>query len=103
MTASNSSGDREPIDQSTNTIQTEFDWTDVEPSTAIIELIAEATDCDPIDLEPLYESVDPDALDRLVRGNGVDPHDQRLSVSFSFDGHAVAVRSSGVVELYEGD
>lgn len=79
--------------------RTEFDWTDIAPSTAVIELIAEESGRDPIELDPFYESVDPGALDRLIRGNGTDPHDRQMTVSFSFNGYEVAVGSSGVVEL----
>lgn len=99
MTTSNLNGDREPTDQSTKTRRTEFNWTDVAPSIAVIEVIAEASGRDPTALEPLYESVDPDALDRLIRGNGVGPNERMLAVSFSFAGYTVAVRSNGFVEL----
>ena len=79
--------------------RTEFDWTDVAPSTAVTELIAEESGQDPTELDPLYESIDPDALDRLIRGNGVNPHEHRLTVSFSFRGYAVVIQSGGLVEL----
>ena len=38
----------------------EFDWTEIAPSTAVIELLAEESGQDPTELEPLYESVDPE-------------------------------------------
>ena len=81
-------------------MRSEFDWTDVAPSTAVIEVTADASGRDATVLEPLFESVDPDALDRLVRGNGVGPNERMRMVSFSFAGHTVAVRSNGIVELY---
>lgn len=36
-------------------------------SIAVIEAVAEAEGVDPIDLRPLYDSIDPDALDSLFR------------------------------------
>jgi len=89
-----------PMDTSERVMRADFDWTDVTPSSAVIEVIAEATDQDPTALEPLYASVDPDALDRLVQRNGVGSNERMLSVSFSFAGYTVAVRSNGIVELY---
>ena len=83
-------------------MRSEFDWTDVAPSTAVIEVIAEASGRDPTALEPLYASVDPDALDRLIQGNGVGPNERMLAVSFSFAGYTVGVNSNGIIEL-DGD
>lgn len=46
--------------------------------------------------EPLYDSIDPDALDRLF-----EPHDRGLRdggrVTFSFAGHRVTVQGDGSV------
>ena len=73
MSSSEQSDDDAPVNTPECVMRSEFDWTDVAPSTAVIEVIAEAAGRDPIALEPLYASVDPEALDRLVRGNGVSP------------------------------
>lgn len=81
--------------------QTTFDRTTVTPSTAVIERIADASNCDPLELEPLHESIDPDALDRLIRGNGTEPHDHIRSVSFLYGKYEVTVRSSGSIELVQ--
>lgn len=37
-----------------------------QPSTAVIEQIAETKGVEPVELTPLYRAVDPDALDALV-------------------------------------
>ena len=88
-----------PVETPECVTRSEFDWTDVAPSTAVIELIAEESGQDPTELDPLYGSVDPEALDRLVSSNGTNPHDHILAVSFSFDGYAVVIQSGGLVEL----
>ena len=80
-------------------MRSEFDWTDVAPSTAVIEAIAKESGRDPTELEPLYESIDPEALDQLIRSNGANPHDHTLTVSFSFCGYAVVIQSGGLVKL----
>jgi hypothetical protein len=48
-------------------------------------------------IKPLYDSVDPDALDALVRGNGWGTNNGDVTVTFTLDGHEVRVRSDGVV------
>lgn len=60
-------------------------------STRVIEAVAEATDGDPLDMEPLYDVVDPEALDCLF-ATAVTGH-----VSFQYDGHDVTVHSDGRV------
>lgn len=59
----------------------------------IVESIADSDDSDPLELPPVYESVDPDALDAFVRGT-----DHGL-VEFHYAGHAVTVDSAGGVEV----
>ncbi|WP_276275556.1 HalOD1 output domain-containing protein [Haloarcula regularis] len=44
-----------------------FDWSVVDPSTAVAELLADAAGCEPAEVGPLYDTVDSDALDSLVR------------------------------------
>lgn len=78
-------------------IRAEFDWSDVLPSTAVVETVAIATDREPMALGPLYDAIDPDALDTLVRSGGTDPTDGIASVTFALDGHEVTVRRDGTV------
>lgn len=43
-----------------------FDWTDAESVTAaIIDAVAAASNSSPTELEPLFDTVDPDALDQI--------------------------------------
>ena len=76
-----------------------FNWTEIAPGTAVIELITEESGQAPTELDPLYETIDPEALDRLVSGNGTNPHDHTVSVSFSYNEYAVIIQSGGLVEL----
>jgi len=66
-------------------------------STRVLRAVAEATGRDPATLPPLYEVVDPDALDALFdsSGNG-GPGDDR-EFRFSYAGREVSVRSDEVV------
>lgn len=52
-------------------------------SRAVIVAIAEIEGVDPIDLPPLYWTIDTDKLDKLVRD------DQSVEVRFEYQGHDV--------------
>jgi hypothetical protein len=63
------------------------------PSEAVLYKIAEQEDVQPEDLNPpLFEVVDPDALDELFR-------EDTGSVSFEYHGYLVTVDHSGKVSL----
>lgn len=67
-------------------------------SIAVVHAIAAHRDVDPTDLPPLYEWVDPDALDALfqpTRAGG--PRRGRLE--FAYDGQTVTVDSTGEVTI----
>ncbi|MBO4247640.1 hypothetical protein IL252_07400 [Halomicrobium sp. IBSBa] len=64
------------------------------PSTAIVEAVSTSADTPAVELPPLYEVVDPDALDALFADGqtfGV--------VTFEYAGYDVTVRADGHVEV----
>ncbi|MFC7197386.1 HalOD1 output domain-containing protein [Halosimplex aquaticum] len=68
-------------------------------SVAVVERLAAANGCDTDALPPLFRSVDPDALERLVAGGSGDGG---LSlVSFSHAGYEVTVTGDGDVTVSE--
>lgn len=72
-----------------------YDWTTTRPSIAVVETVAAADDCDPTALEPLFNTLDSEALDTLIRsGNRGAAADIR--VSFALDEYEVVVRTDGV-------
>lgn len=64
---------------------------DVLPSVRVVEAVAAATDADPVAMDPLYDVIDPDALDQIVASE-IEGH-----VSFEFCGQNVAVHGDGTV------
>lgn len=67
---------------------------------AVIVTLADVLDTEPGELDPLYSSVDPDALDAFVRvrnGTNADSH-----VAFTHEGHTIRVHSDGVVAISPG-
>lgn len=76
-------------------VRARYDWESTPPSTAIVETIAEATGDNPTSLEPLYESVDPDALNALLTSVPSPTAGRDLRISLSVDGHAITVFGDG--------
>ena len=70
-------------------------WRASHPSEAIVLEIAERTDVNPLDLPPLYESFDPEALDRLIQGQN------SCRVTFTYAGYEVTVARTGHIALHE--
>lgn len=66
---------------------------DVQPSVLVVEAVAETTGTDPLELPPLYDAIDPDALDVLVADGG------QSHVEFAYDGHEIAVHEDGAVAV----
>lgn len=73
--------------------------TSVAPSEAVVGRVANREGVDPLALDPLYGTLDTDALDALVRsvdGTGAD-----CRVEFSYHGYDVTVTGEGVVHIEE--
>lgn len=75
-----------------NVTRGQFDWTETRPSAAVIEHISAITGRERTAFAPLYEAVDPEALDSLI-----DSSDRSgpVSISFEYAGHSITVRSDG--------
>lgn len=71
-----------------------YDWTATSPSAGVVETVATATGRDPLALPQLYDAVEADALDSLVRAS-----DSGLSVTFGFAGCEVTAEADGTVAV----
>ncbi|MFC7019634.1 MULTISPECIES: HalOD1 output domain-containing protein [Haloarcula] len=66
----------------------------------VCKKVAEETGVDICELPPLYETIDPDALNALLRHSNVtDTHSER-SVEFSYCDYRVTAHSTGQVGLH---
>lgn len=86
--------------QDSATVRTQFDQENTPASMAVIATLADVMDADPVELDLLHSTVDPDALDALVRvhtGTDGDIH-----VTFTYEDHAITVFSYGVVTITSG-
>jgi hypothetical protein len=63
----------------------------------LVYAIADAVGVDPLSIEPVYDSVDPDALEALIRSGAND-----LAISFDHDGVPVEVYGDGTVRIVTG-
>lgn len=65
---------------------------------AVVRAVAVVTDQEPLDVGPLYEAVDPDALESVVESlHGAERTE--WSVEFSFERCHVTVTGDGSIEL----
>jgi len=99
----NRSDHSETQSATTHTIRADYDWTAIPPSTAVIETVAVALDREPTATQPLYEAVDPDALNTLIRSTDSDPTGEEVTVSFRFAGQSVTVHGGGSVVVRSGE
>ena len=69
----------------------------VSASERVVAVIAEKSGTDPLELPPLYESVDPDALDALFTPDSREP--VLGEVTFTHAGHEITVAYDGEVVI----
>lgn len=88
------------FEPNTNTYRASHDWqSDDRITETIVRAIAIVTNTPPTDFEPLYESIDPDALNQLfTRPNGDSPQNTS-QVSFSYNDCTVQVDATGTIEI----
>lgn len=85
--------------QSGLTLSTTAEWkrgTEKTPVYAVVSAVAEASGLDMLELPPLYEAINPDALNELFTSRSEPAVGE---VSFEYAGYDVVVRGTGVVEV----
>lgn len=73
------------------------DSSDEAVSQQVVKAVADAKGVDPLDLPPLYDSIDPDALDALF--SNADASTSMPELQFRVAGCEVLVRGDGVVTI----
>ncbi|WP_435346341.1 HalOD1 output domain-containing protein [Haloarchaeobius sp. HRN-SO-5] len=68
----------------------------VELSSEVVEAVAQAKGVDPLSLDPIIDSVDPDALNRLF-----DSQNRGLQLTFEYEGYTVTVEGDRQIDLTE--
>jgi hypothetical protein len=76
------------------------EWNVGQPiSTTVVYALAAALGVDPLDLDPLYRFIDPDALDALFRPPSLFQGRNAVSVAFEVNGYAVTVDDTGRITV----
>lgn len=70
-------------------------------SESIVGAVANAKAVSPLDLPPLYSSIDPDALDAFVASLNDTRGEHEGAVTFTYDSYEVTVTGNGDVSLAE--
>lgn len=65
----------------------------------IVRVMAVAHDTDPTALPPVYEAIDPDALEAVLTSLAANAPAESGTVEFAYDDHTVTVESSGAIHL----
>lgn len=79
--------------------ETSFDPTSEPASTAVIRTLAVANDMEPLAIPPLFESIDPDALDAVFRRST----GEAKRVAFTHSKCQVEVLSEGRIRVWEAN
>lgn len=69
-------------------------------STTVVTAAAQFAEVDPTAMPPLYDYIDPDALDRLVHGgtSGFEGY-----ITFDYDGYSITVYGDGEIVVHDLD
>lgn len=63
-------------------------------SEAVVDAIADAAGTDPLSIDPIYDAIDPDALEMLFRGTGSE-----VTLRFDHEGFSVEVDGHGTIRV----
>ncbi|MDS0300748.1 hypothetical protein NDI76_18525 [Halogeometricum sp. S1BR25-6] len=69
------------------------------PTETVVREVASLENVDPVELDPLLDVVDPEALDALVREEG-DRSRVQLRIEFVYHGYEVVITSAGTVDVF---
>lgn len=69
----------------------------------IVAALAEVTGQPETDLPPLYDAVDVEAMDELLRRNRREIDREPITVSFTYLGYRITARSDGSVLVHQQD
>jgi hypothetical protein len=82
----------------TPVVDARYDEGDLSPAEVVIEALAEATGRDSVELPPLYDFIDPDALDTFCEHRGLETSDNRI-LSFTVGEWNIFVGDDGRIRV----
>lgn len=78
-----------------------MDVSTVPPSQEVVKRVAAREGVDHTELVPLFDVIDPDALDRIVQSGR--PTESSVHLTFTYHGYEVMINGDGVVQLAKED
>lgn len=89
------------VNPKTGTYRTVYDWEENESlSTRLLVAIEAITDVSPNELPPLYDYVDPDALDRLFEPRAETARTRAAgNITIPYAGFLVTIHADGVITI----
>lgn len=79
-----------------------FEWTNGEdPCIALVRALSDVEGADPVDMEPLYETVDPDALSNILCPPSNPRKQPSVSARFEYHDHQIVLKENGRGYIYE--
>lgn len=82
----------------TETYSATYDWeSDIPLSTEVLTLVSRAADVDPLEIEPLNDCVDPDALNKLFEPRRDGTLRSGGMLTFRIHGYEVTVHADGEI------
>ena len=90
-------------DEPTRQCVTTFDPAERRASEAVVSAVATRLEADPVELAPLYDVVDPDALDDLIEHAQRGDADGMQLVWFTYEGFDVGVESDGRIRIRDAN
>lgn len=88
-------------DRSLEAYRARYEPETMPPSMAVVATLSKATDSSPLELQPLGETIDTDALDQFFSSH--ENTVNNVSVSFTAEEHTVTVYDSGDITLVRED
>lgn len=106
MMASHMSNNHTPPDEHASSSRTrseplQLDWQDAErPTLAIVQAVADLREADPESLPPLYDSINPEALEELLMRDHPSAQDGTV-ITFSYADCTVTVGADGELRIQD--
>jgi hypothetical protein len=94
-------GSRAPVEAQVRdgTYRVEFDPGADSASEVVISAVSSASGTGPVELPPLYSTIDPEALDTLFAPTIAGRERRNGAITFEFAGHVITARAGGTVEV----
>lgn len=86
-------------DSGADTYRATFDSAEIRPSIAVVEVLVSVDGVGPLQLEPLYEAVDPELIDQLCTRTARCSQSGDHRIAFTYREYNVTVKSYGVIEV----